>query len=65
MIPAILYVIPAKAGIYPSVIANPDLSGCGNPFSQYITDIFTHYLKNILKYFPKKEGFLKFMWYIK
>ncbi|GAI81727.1 unnamed protein product, partial [marine sediment metagenome] len=45
-----------------SVIASPDLSGRGNPFSQYITGI-SPVIKNISKFFPKKEGFLEFMWY--
>jgi len=52
-----------KMGIHPSVIASPDLSGRGNPFSQYITGI-SPVIKDILKNFPKKEGFLKFMPYI-
>ena len=60
VIPAFSYVIPAKAGIHPSVIASPDLSGRGNLYLQYTTGI-SPVIKNILKYFPQKEGFLEFI----
>jgi len=50
-----------KMGIHPSVIAS-DHRERGNPFSQYITG-FLPVIKDILKYFPKKEGFLKLMAY--
>ena len=53
---------PMKMGIYLSVIAS-DHRERGNPFSQYITGI-SPVIKTILKYFLKKEGFLKFMPYI-
>ena len=47
-------------GIHLSVIAGPDLSGRGNLYLQYTTGI-SPVIKNISKYFPKKEGFLEFI----
>jgi len=43
-----------EMGIYPSVIASPDLSGCGNPYSQYITGI-SPVIKKYFKIFPQKR----------